>query len=115
MTFDLVAANRVPDLRCPDVVPGFVILRENPRQIVNRATAGDAVFGGLDPSSAPTRISAPDGAPSEPPFQDVFARFAFLWEFFFPATLVFALVFPRRTDSSGAIRGSCRALRAARR
>jgi hypothetical protein len=94
MTFDLVAATAYLTCGALMLFLGFVILRENPRQIVNRATAAMLVFGGLGPILGAYANLGAHGAPANPLFQDVFARFAFLWEFFFPATLVFALVFP---------------------
>lgn len=75
---------------------GFVIVRENPRQRVNRAVGAMLLFGGLGPIlGAYYDLSAGAALGGPGVSQDVFARFAFLWEFFFPATLLFALVFPR--------------------
>ena len=72
---------------------GFVVLRENPRQRVNRATAGMLVFGGLGPIlGAISSLSARTA--EHPTVTDLFAQFGFLWEFFFPSVLYFSLVFP---------------------
>src|SRR5688500_5627699 len=72
---------------------GFVVLRENPRQRVNRATAGMLVFGGLGPIlGAITSLSARTA--EHPTVTDLFAQFGFLWEFFFPSVFYFSLVFP---------------------
>ncbi|NNE43559.1 MAG: hypothetical protein HKN12_05080, partial [Gemmatimonadetes bacterium] len=73
---------------------GFVVLRENPRQRVNRATAGMLVFGGLGPMLGAYSTLARGSEEASPFFQDIFAQFAFLWEFYFPSVLLFALVFP---------------------
>lgn len=72
---------------------GFVVLRENPRQRVNRATAGMLVLGGLGPIlGAISSLSVRSG--EHPVVTDLFAQFGFLWEFFFPCVLYFSLVFP---------------------
>ena len=98
MSVDLVAATAYLTCGALMLFFGFVVLRENPRQLVNRATAAMLVFGGLGPilgAYANLGTSSVTVATAATQFsQDVFARFAFLWEFFFPATLLFALVFP---------------------
>jgi sigma-B regulation protein RsbU (phosphoserine phosphatase) len=93
MSFDLVAATAYLTCGALMLFLGFVVLRENPGQRVNRATAGMLVFGGLGPilGAYASLAGRPDAA--DAPF-DVFTRFAFLWEFFFPAVLAFSLVFP---------------------
>ena len=97
MSFDLVAATAYLICGALMLFLGFVVLRENPGQRVNRATAGMLVFGGLGPilgayASLAGRTAATATATAAP--LDVFTRFAFLWEFWFPAVLAFALVFP---------------------
>lgn len=72
---------------------GFVVLRENPRQRVNLATAAMLMFGALGPILGAFGNLGPTAA-DDPASYDAFARFAFLWEFFFPAVVLFALVFP---------------------
>ncbi|MCA9754017.1 MAG: SpoIIE family protein phosphatase, partial [Gemmatimonadetes bacterium] len=94
MNFELVLATAYFTCGALMVFLGLVILRENPRQRVNLSVAGMLVFGGLGPILGAFQYVAALGTTSAAPFQDVFARFAFLWEFFFPATLLFALVFP---------------------
>jgi serine phosphatase RsbU (regulator of sigma subunit) len=94
MAIDVVAATAYLTCGALMLFLGFVILRENPRQRVNRATAAMLVFGGLGPilgaySTLSDRVGTGHRA-----FQDVFGQFAFLWEFFFPSALLFALVFP---------------------
>ena len=75
---------------------GFVILRENPRSPVNRATAlmlfsgaVGSLLGALgqlvDPEASVSTAAAYAGA---------LRTFSYLWEFFFPSLLYFALVFP---------------------
>ncbi|HET9886430.1 MAG TPA: hypothetical protein VFR10_02865, partial [bacterium] len=72
---------------------GFVVLRENPRQRVNRATAGMLLFGGLGPIlGAISSLSIRSG--EHPVVTDLFVQFGFLWEFYFPCVLYFSLVFP---------------------
>ncbi|MGQ0721304.1 MAG: PP2C family protein-serine/threonine phosphatase [Candidatus Eiseniibacteriota bacterium] len=94
MAFEVVAATAYLTCGALMLFLGFVVLRENPRQRVNRATAGMLVFGGLGPmlGAYSTLTGRIPGGPRL--FQDVFAQFAFLWEFWFPSVLLFALVFP---------------------
>ena len=94
MTFELVLATAYFTCGALMLFLGFVILRENPRQRVNWAVSSMLVFGGLGPILGAFQYLATLEAVEAGLFQDVFARFAFLWEFFFPATLLFALVFP---------------------
>ena len=49
MTLELVLATAYFTCGALMLFLGFVILRENPRQRVNRATAAMLVFGGLGP------------------------------------------------------------------
>jgi serine phosphatase RsbU (regulator of sigma subunit) len=93
MTFELVMATAYLTCGALMLFLGFVILRENPRSLLHRTTAAMLVFGGLGPIlGAYAKLGGERAA--NPLFQDVFVRFGFLWEFFFPATLLFALVFP---------------------
>ena len=96
MTFELVLVTAYLICGALMLFLGLVVLRENPRQQVNRATAAMLVFSGLGPTlGAYASLSAgPQGATSSA-VQDTFAQLAFLWEFFFPSVLLFALVFPR--------------------
>jgi len=94
MTFELVLATAYFTCGALMLFLGFVILRENPRQRVNWAVSSMLVFGGLGPILGAFQYLATLEAVQAGLFQDVFARFAFLWELFFPATLLFALVFP---------------------
>ena len=94
MSFDLVVATGYLTVGALMLFLGFIILRENPRQRVNRAVSGMLVFGGLGPIlGAYTNLTGQfPGTASG--FRDVFSQFTFLWEFFFPCALLFALVFP---------------------
>jgi serine phosphatase RsbU (regulator of sigma subunit) len=95
MSVDIVLATAYLTCGALMLFLGFVILRENPRQRVNRATAGMLVCGGLGPIlGAYSNLASGQGTAGGGSFTDVFAQFTFLWEFFFPATLLFALVFP---------------------
>ncbi|HMB68284.1 MAG TPA: hypothetical protein VKU85_03195, partial [bacterium] len=94
MAIDVVAATAYLTCGALMLFLGFVILRENPRQRVNRATAAMLVFGGLGPILGAYSTLSDRVAAEHRVFQDVFGQFAFLWEFFFPSALLFALVFP---------------------
>jgi serine phosphatase RsbU (regulator of sigma subunit) len=93
MAFEVVAATAYLTCGALMLFLGFVVLRENPRQRVNRATAAMLVFGGLGPMLG-AYSTLTDEVAGSPLFQDVFAQFAFFWEFYFPSVLLFALVFP---------------------
>jgi sigma-B regulation protein RsbU (phosphoserine phosphatase) len=95
MTFELVMATAYLTCGALMLFLGLVVLRENPRQRVHQATAGMLVFSGLGPIlGAYSSLAAPAAGDGSRLFQDVFAEFAYLWEFFFPSVLLFALVFP---------------------
>lgn len=73
---------------------GTVILRENPRNRVNRITALMLLFAGLGPVLAAIgatieQSQAGAALPTTFPY-----NLFFLWELFFPQLLLFALVFP---------------------
>jgi sigma-B regulation protein RsbU (phosphoserine phosphatase) len=76
---------------------GIAIFREDPRQRTNRWAALMLSFGGLGAVlvglsiSAATRVDDKDISVAA----DTVQYFAYLWEFFFPALLLFVLVFPR--------------------
>jgi serine phosphatase RsbU (regulator of sigma subunit) len=71
---------------------GLIILRENPRQKLNRVVVFMLFFGGLGSILAALTFLGPGkGAP-----RSILAQnFAFLWEFFFPTLFLFASIFPR--------------------
>lgn len=76
---------------------GLLILRENPRQRLNRVVSLMLFFGGFGslltalsqlatrPGAAVARAATAQQAPE---------HFAYLWEFFFPALFLFACIFP---------------------
>jgi sigma-B regulation protein RsbU (phosphoserine phosphatase) len=76
---------------------GLVILRENPRQRLNRVVAMMLFFGGLGSilaalsflSAGPGATAAASGAA-----QRSVQNFSYLWEFFFPTLFLFASLFP---------------------
>jgi hypothetical protein len=76
---------------------GLVILRENPRQRLNRVVAMMLFFGGLGSilaalsfmSAGPGASAAASGAA-----QRSVQNFSYLWEFFFPTLFLFASLFP---------------------
>jgi serine phosphatase RsbU (regulator of sigma subunit) len=76
---------------------GLVILRENPRSPVNRATALMLFAGALGTMlGALGRLLEQPGA--APGTSVAWLRsFSYLWEFFFPSLLYFALVYPAAT------------------
>jgi sigma-B regulation protein RsbU (phosphoserine phosphatase) len=96
MTLELALATAYLTCGALMLFLGLVVLRENPRQRVNRATAAMLVCSGLGPILGAyanlTQRASGGGAAA---IQDVFSQFAFLWEFFFPSVLLFSLVFPR--------------------
>jgi sigma-B regulation protein RsbU (phosphoserine phosphatase) len=74
---------------------GLILLRDNPRARVHRATAAMMFFGGVGPilGAIGTFVEARANT-SSVLFSGPFQSFAYIWEFFFPALLMFALVFP---------------------
>ncbi len=77
------------------VLLGLIIFRDNPRARVHRATAAMMFFGGAGPilGAIGTLVEA-RAASTSVLFAGPFQSFAYIWEFFFPALLLFALVFP---------------------
>ena len=76
---------------------GLVILRENPRSPVNRATALMLVAGALGCMlGALGRLLEQPGAAAGSSVAWL-RSFSYLWEFFFPSLLYFALVYPAAT------------------
>jgi sigma-B regulation protein RsbU (phosphoserine phosphatase) len=74
---------------------GGIILKENPKNRVNRVTSLMLLFAGLGPllASLGTMIritGVPDGFIRAPLTHNIF----YIWEFFFPSLLLFSLVFP---------------------
>ena len=68
---------------------GLLILRENPRQRLNRVVSLMLFFGGFGSLISGLGLNAGRGG-------DTAAQhFAFLWEFFFPSLFLFACIFPR--------------------
>ncbi|HXJ68758.1 MAG TPA: hypothetical protein VNM39_07610, partial [Verrucomicrobiae bacterium] len=69
---------------------GFVILRENPRQRLNRVVSMMLFFGGLGGVLAALTLLVPgkgEGAGLQ-------TNVAYVWELFFPTAFLFASVFP---------------------
>jgi sigma-B regulation protein RsbU (phosphoserine phosphatase) len=71
---------------------GFVILRENPGQRVNRLVALMLFFGGL--GAILGAASFLPGRAAGATHRDFLADYSFVWEFFFPTLFLFASVFP---------------------
>jgi serine phosphatase RsbU (regulator of sigma subunit) len=69
---------------------GFVILRENPRQRLNRVVSLMLFFGGLGAVLAALTLLVP-GKGTGAGFQ---SNMAYLWEFFFPTAFLLASIFP---------------------
>jgi sigma-B regulation protein RsbU (phosphoserine phosphatase) len=74
---------------------GIAILRDGGRDRLHRVTALMLFFGGLGALlvglGLAVRASAPEGTEL---FTQISVQFASVWEFFFPALLLFTLVFP---------------------
>ncbi len=78
------------------ILLGIAIFREDPRQRANRWAALMLTFGGLGALLVGLSLSA--GAHQGNGVvvaADAVQYFSYLWEFFFPALLLFVLVFPR--------------------
>jgi sigma-B regulation protein RsbU (phosphoserine phosphatase) len=77
---------------------GFVILRENPRNPVNRATALMLFSGALGSilGALAQLLELRGTAAAGATYAGYLRNFAYLWEFFFPSLLYFALVYPVR-------------------
>lgn len=76
------------------LVLGFIILKENPRQRVNRITSVMMFFAGTGPifGACGLLLQASSKVPMDlEPFRRVFL----VWEFFFPQMLLFSFVFPQ--------------------
>jgi serine phosphatase RsbU (regulator of sigma subunit) len=69
---------------------GFVILRENPHQRLNRVTSMMLFFGGLGAVLAALTLLVPAKTQGAG-FQ---ANVSYLWELFFPTAFLFASIFP---------------------
>ena len=77
---------------------GFVILRENPRNPVHRATALMLFSGALGSilGALAQVLELRGAAAAGATYAGYLRNFAYLWEFFFPSLLYFALVYPVR-------------------
>jgi sigma-B regulation protein RsbU (phosphoserine phosphatase) len=75
---------------------GLIVLREAPRQRLNIVTALVLFSAGLGSVLAASgKLMQGAGASAFVAYVPLLESFAYLWEFFFPALLLFALVFPR--------------------
>ncbi len=75
---------------------GLVVLREAPRQRLNIVIALMLFLAGLGSVLAASgKILSSVGAGGRLTYIPLFESFAYLWEFFFPALLLFSLIFPR--------------------
>src|SRR5438876_2520026 len=81
---------------------GMLILRENPRQRLNRVVALMMFFGGfgalltaLGLLQSRTGVTAPPSAIAGGGSRVTVQHFAYLWEFFFPSLFLFACLFPQ--------------------
>jgi sigma-B regulation protein RsbU (phosphoserine phosphatase) len=75
---------------------GLLILRENPRQRLNRVVSMMLFFGGFGSILAALSFLAagPGGVEAGGTNQGSVQNFAYLWEFFFPTLFLFASIFP---------------------
>src|SRR5262249_20590940 len=69
---------------------GFVILRENPRQRLNRAVSLMLFFGGF--GAVLSALSLP--APGKTGSAGLQSNVAYVWEMFFPTAFLLASIFP---------------------
>lgn len=81
---------------------GLLILRENPRQKLNRVVMSMLFFGGLGSILAALTFLGTGKETSRPVLAQ---NFAYLWEFFFPTLFLFASIFPRERAFVRRIRG----------
>lgn len=78
------------------ILLGIAIFREDPRQRPNRWAAFMLSFGGLGALLVGLALAAQGSrAAGTVVTADAVQYFSYLWEFFFPALLLFVLVFPR--------------------
>ncbi|HEY3215242.1 MAG TPA: GAF domain-containing SpoIIE family protein phosphatase [Candidatus Eisenbacteria bacterium] len=73
---------------------GVVILRENPRQRLNRVVSLMLFFGGFGSLISALGLLARPATSGGVPAQQTLQHFAFLWEFFFPTLFLFGTLFP---------------------
>uniref|UniRef100_A0A832I116 PPM-type phosphatase domain-containing protein n=1 Tax=Eiseniibacteriota bacterium TaxID=2212470 RepID=A0A832I116_UNCEI len=84
---------------------GFVILRENPGNRLNRVVALMLFFGGLGAIlGALSFMAARAVAPGAAATTGVLENLSYVWEFFFPALFLFASLFPEERPFVRAIR-----------
>jgi serine phosphatase RsbU (regulator of sigma subunit) len=79
------------------ILLGLVILRENPRQRLNRVVASMLFFGGFGSLLAGLGFLQTRSAPAMSgalPAANSVQGLAYLWEFFFPTLFLFACIFP---------------------
>src|SRR5215510_8540531 len=73
---------------------GLLILRENPRQRLNRVVSLMLFFGGFGSLLTAMALVPGRGAAAGAPSNQAVQHYAYLWEFFFPALFLFASIFP---------------------
>jgi sigma-B regulation protein RsbU (phosphoserine phosphatase) len=79
------------------ILLGFIILKENVRQRVNRITGAMMFFAGMGSIFAAFGLLIRASLISDANLAS-FRRLFLAWEFFFPQMLLFALVFPRENE-----------------
>jgi phosphoserine phosphatase RsbU/P len=73
---------------------GFVILRENPGQRLNRVVALMLFFGGFGAVLAALSFMAAQNARGAAATAPLLQSMSYVWEFFFPTLFLFACIFP---------------------
>lgn len=73
---------------------GFIILRENPRQRLNRIVAMMLFFGGVGAVLAAASFLAARSGVRAAATTSLLENLSYIWEFFFPALFLFACHFP---------------------
>ncbi len=73
---------------------GLVLLRENPRGRLNRIVASMLLFVGLGATLGSSDFLIPQVDPKRATRVDLVRDFGYLWEFYFPTLLLFAMSYP---------------------
>jgi serine phosphatase RsbU (regulator of sigma subunit) len=73
---------------------GFVIVRENPRQRLNRVVGLMLFFGGFGAVLAALTYMGAQVGPAAAGTTAVLQSMSYVWEFFFPTLFLFACIFP---------------------
>jgi sigma-B regulation protein RsbU (phosphoserine phosphatase) len=100
MNLELVGASLYLACGLAVFLLGLLVYRESPDNRVHRVSALMLMFGGLGPAlgGLGTLIASGNGE-SAVLGDGLISSFAYVWEFFFPSLLLFALVFPQESTA----------------